>query len=395
MTRGLVFGSFWRKMSFLRLSLLAVLFSYCTAAAMGQKIKEPALSTVGMTTRAFVDTARRDWQNLGPRPLNTVIWYPAAAGFAAKPFVATAENAAFFGDPTFGKFFAPISVAFDAPPLITSQKHPLILLSHGSTSLGLELMWLGYFLASHGYIVAAVNHHGNTAAEGRLLPQGFILEWERPEDIKATLTKLLADPVFGKQIDHVRTGAAGHSAGGTTVIQLAGAIFNSSALITYCNSPQSKGDGTCEPREAIQQSLAKLEELKKTDPVVQESVRHGGESHRDPRVKAVFAMAPAIGPAFTEQGLSAINIPVQIVVGDADDIAPMTTNASHFAKFIKGAKLTLLPHVGHMTFGSECTPLGKESLDGCRDTSEVDRAAIQRQVEKQVLAFFESVWITQ
>jgi predicted dienelactone hydrolase len=53
----------------------------------------------------------------------------------------------------------------------------------GSTGLGLGLMWLGNYLASHGYIVAAVNHHGNTAAEGRLLPQGFLLEWERPDDL--------------------------------------------------------------------------------------------------------------------------------------------------------------------------------------------------------------------
>jgi predicted dienelactone hydrolase len=141
-------------------------------------------------------------------------------------------------------------------------------------------------------------------------------------------------------------------------------------LRAFCNSPQSKGDGTCEPREQIQQSIAQLEELKKTDPVVQESVRHGGESHRDLHIKGVFAMAPVVGPAFTGQGSSAINIPVQIVVGDADDIVPMTTNASHFEKLIRGAKLTVLPHVGHMTFSSECTPLGRETLDGCRDLLE-------------------------
>jgi hypothetical protein len=90
-------SGFWRKMSSVRLVLFAVLFSYCTAAAMAQKIKEPALFTVGMTTRAFVDTARKDWQDMGPRPLNTVIWYPAAAGFPIKPFVATPEIATFFG----------------------------------------------------------------------------------------------------------------------------------------------------------------------------------------------------------------------------------------------------------------------------------------------------------
>jgi predicted dienelactone hydrolase len=53
-------------------------------------------------------------------------------------------------------------------------------------------MWLGDFLAQHGYIVAAVNHHGNTAAGDQILAQGFALVWERPEDLTAVLTKLLA-----------------------------------------------------------------------------------------------------------------------------------------------------------------------------------------------------------
>jgi predicted dienelactone hydrolase len=384
-----------KKMPFFRLSLFALLFSYGSGVAMAQNAKDTTLSTVGMTTRDFVDGARKNWQDTGPRPLNTVIWYPAAAGSPTKPFVATAENAKFFGDPSMGKLFTEIPVAFDAPLLASAQKRPLILISHGSTSLGLALMWLGDYLASHGYIVAAVNHHGNTAAEGKLLLQGFILEWERPDDQKAVLTQMLADPVFGKEIDANRIGAVGHSAGGTTVIQVAGGVFNSNVLTAYCNSPESKGDGTCEPRALIEQSIAQLEELKKTDTVVQASLRRQSASHSDPRVKGVFAMAPAIGPAFTKEGLSGIHIPVQIVAGDADDIAPIATNADHFAKLIPGAKLTVLPHVNHMTFGSECSALGREKLDGCRDAADVDRAAIHQRLDEQVLAFFESVWATQ
>jgi predicted dienelactone hydrolase len=348
--------------------------------------------TAGMTTRAFTDALRKNWQNTGPRPLNTVIWYPAAAGSPTAPFVAIPDNVKFFGDPSFGKYFSPISVAYDAPLAASAQKHPLILLSHGNSSLGISLMWLGVYLAQHGYIVAAVNHHGNTAAEGQLLAQGFLLVTERPEDLSAVLTQLLADPVFGKQIDPDRIAAAGHSAGGATVIQLAGGIFDSKALEAFCHSPESKGDATCEPRDLVQQSIDRVAELNKTDPVVQESFRHATESHRDPRIKAVFAMAPAIGPAFTRQNLSGIHIPVQIVVGDVDDVAPPATNAIHYAKLIPGAKLTVLPQVGHMTFGGECTSLGKQDLIGCRDAPSVDRAAILATVEQQALAFFQTAW---
>ena len=223
-------------------------------------------------------------------------------------------------------------------------------------------MWLGDFLAQRGYIVAAVNHHGNTAAGDQILAQGFALVWERPEDLTAVLTKLLADPVFGNQIHPNRIGAVGHSAGGANVVQLAGGIYDSDALIAFCNSPESQGDATCEPRDLIKQALAHIAELKTTDPVVQESFRYEKESHRDPRVKASSLWAPAIGPGFTQSNLAPIHIPVQIVVGDADDTAPPTTNAAHYAKLIKGAKLTVLPHVGHSTFGSECTQLGEKEL---------------------------------
>ncbi len=168
-------------MFFLRISFCIVLASYCSSVGLAQKKEGPGLSAVGMATRGFVDETRKNWQGTGPRPLNIVIWYPAAEGSPMKPFVATAEDGKFYGDPALGKLFTEIPVAFGAPLLMNGQKHPLILLSHGSTSLGLALMWLGYYLASHGYIVAAVNHHGNTAAEGQFLPQGFSLVWERPK----------------------------------------------------------------------------------------------------------------------------------------------------------------------------------------------------------------------
>jgi predicted dienelactone hydrolase len=381
------------RITLFRITLFLIFTMYVSSnTATAQKNPASTLATVGMTTRTFTDATRKNWQNTGPRPLNTVIWYPAATGSPTAPFVATAENTQFFGDPSFGKFFTGFTVAYDAPILPSAQKHPLILLSHGATSLGLSLMWLGAFLAQHGYIVAAVNHHGNTAAGDQILAQGFALVWERPADLSAVLTQLLTDPTFGNQIDPNRIGAVGHSAGGANVIQLAGGIYDANALIAFCNSPESKGDATCEPRDVIKQAIAHIAELKTTDPVVQESFRHEKESHRDPRVKGIVAMAPAIGPGFTQKNLAPIHIPVQIVVGDTDDTAPAATNAIHYAQLIKGAKLTVLPHVGHSTFGSECNELGKKEFPSCQDAPDVDRAAIHAQEDQQILSFFEAIW---
>ena len=58
------------------------------------------------------------------------------------------------------------------------------------------MMWLGHYLASRGYIVAALNHHGNTASEKQPAAQGFLLVWERPRDLTVVLDKLLADSFF-------------------------------------------------------------------------------------------------------------------------------------------------------------------------------------------------------
>jgi predicted dienelactone hydrolase len=233
------------------------------------------------------------------------------------------------------------------------------------------MAWLGYYLAARGYIAAAVNHLGN-AEEERQLGRRFFLSdwqmWERPKDLTAVLDKLLADPVFGARIDRNRIAAAGFSLGGYTVIAAAGGVINLKEL--QANSPPPPP----ELREAIDRARAELAEVQKTDAVVQESARHAGDSYRDPRIRCVFALAPALGGGFTKAGLSTVTIPVRIVVGRADSVTPLAFDAQRYADLIPGAKLTILPgEVGHWT----------------RDEKKVDRAAVLRQVSQLAFEFFE------
>lgn len=340
---------------------------------------EKSPRVVGMVTRKFVDATRRNWQGTGPRPEMTFVWYPAAPGSEARTD---------WGDPAMRPLFAPIAVAPEAVLSSESQKYPLVLLSHGHTGVALELMWLGQYLASRGYIVAAVDHHGDSMAEGQVLAQGFLLRGERARDLSDIIDKLLADPAFGAHIDATRIGAAGHSSGGETVIALAGGKFDGKHLQEFCDAHSS--DLTCQPREAILASLAKLEELKKTDSVVQEAVSREANSVQDQRIKGVFAMAPAVGEAYTKEGLKPIHIPVHILVGEKDRVTPPATNAQRYAKLLRGARLTVFRgNVGHMTFSSECTPLGMKTFDGCRDGEGVDRSAVHRRVVELAYEFFE------
>ena len=53
--------------------------------------------------------------------------------------------------------------------------------------------------------------------------------------------------------------------------------------------------------------------------------KRAGASYRDPRIKAVFAIAP-MGEAFDANSFADVQIPVALVAGTADAIAPVKTN---------------------------------------------------------------------
>ena len=336
-----------------------------------------------MITRNFTDDHRKNWEGTAPRPLRTAIWYPAAQS--------AIQSETIFGGPPDQEVFAPVTVAPGSDISDNSCKYPLILLSHGTGGAAIQMMWLGYYLASHGYIVASVNHHGNTAAERQYVPQGFRLYWERARDLTRVLDKLLADPVFGGHIDQHRIGAAGFSLGGCTVISVAGGLFSLQEYESFCRSPQR--DFTCEPQPEFPDAIRLFEELRKRDPVIQESLRHAGDSFRDKRITAIFAIAPALGGGFTKAGLSKIKVPVYIVIGQGDQVTPLATNAERYANFIKGARLTILPGgIGHYTFLAECNAHGKLVLSICRDEEGVDRAEVHQRVAKLAFEFFEESW---
>jgi len=336
--------------------------------------------SVGSAGRAYVDDKRLNWSHSAQRPMTVLIWYPSAV----PPEQLSAS-------PSSNPMFVPLpSTAVDGPLSRANERYPLILISHGTGGSALGMFWLGYYLASRGYIVAALNHHGNTGAEPSMDPRGFLLYWERPRDLSAVLDRLLKDPVFGPHIDPQRIGAAGFSLGGYTVIAAAGARFNRAEYDRFCSSAQR--DFTCGPQPEFPDAPRLFQDLIAKDAVTRDSLAHSGDSFRDVRIKAIFAIAPVFGRAFTSADLTDVRLPVQIVVGLGDTTAPAATNAQRYAALLPGAKLLLLPaSVSHYTFVPECTEQGKKTLTRlCKDAPGLDRHSVQAQVSALAADFFDS-----
>jgi predicted dienelactone hydrolase len=335
-------------------------------------------SKIGVSYRTFTVDGPYNWRAAKTHGLPVVIWYPAAADAVEEPQWIGAP-----GQP----LLSAGNAAPNAPLVASTSKFPLVVLSHGTGGSALNMAWLGTVLAAHGYIAVAVNHPGNNASDG-YTPQGFSTWWERARDLSVVIDHMLADSTFGVAIDPKRIGAAGFSLGGYAMIEIAGGISDPAAFFAFCKTPQA--DNICKDPPEFPNLFEQFADLVKADTAFQQSRRHAGDSYRDPRIHAVFAIAPALGPAFTPASLDKISIPVEIVAGAADQNVPIASSARYFAAHIPGAKLTIFPGgVGHYVFLSTCTERGRNVLPLlCADGPGVDRSAIHLQTTELALAFF-------
>jgi predicted dienelactone hydrolase len=249
------------------------------------------------------------------------------------------------------------------------------------------LAWLAESLAAAGYLVAAVNHHGNTAGEPAPAAAGFMLWWERAPDISRLIDRLLDDPELRDAIDPARIGAAGFSLGGYTVLATAGAVTSLPLWQEFCRGPLR--DNTCVAQPEFPAAFDEFDRIRNT-PLVAASMARHADSFRDARIRAIVAIAP-VGSMLTEDSLRQIAIPVRLVVGSADTTTPAATNAQRLARVIPNAELASLRNVSHYTFLAECLPAGRKLQPLlCADSAGLDRAAVHREVAAQALKFFDA-----
>src|SRR5215471_10176807 len=147
---------------------------------------------VGLAFRRFEPREPYNWRGAKTHALLTTVWYPATRSAVEHPTEVPGLSIFKLGE-----------AAQDADFAASPSKFPLVVISHGTGGSGLSMAWLGTELASHGYVVAAVNHPGNNGAEA-YTAEGFSTWWERARDLSVVIDSMLSDGKFGNRLDAQR-----------------------------------------------------------------------------------------------------------------------------------------------------------------------------------------------
>jgi predicted dienelactone hydrolase len=239
-------------------------------------------------------------------PLPVELWYPADAAAAA-----AADDAVYTLTVPFGEasltLTQPSPLAKDAPTVADDASFPLVVFSHGSGGVRFQSLFLAEALASHGYIVVAPDHVGNTFGDSSGTPV-----FDRPRDVSALIdaavARQIAPDLLGEAVDITRVAVSGHSFGGYTAV----AVAAGNPSIDF-------------------------------DP--------------DPRVDAIVPIAPALGPSLlADEVLEDLSTPTLFLGGTADTVTPIEPNIDRAIGLMSADVVYRLDveDAGHYSFTDVC-----------------------------------------
>lgn len=269
-----------------------------------------------------------------------------------------------------------VQAAIQAPP--EARVKGLIVLSHGTGGSELAHSSLAGALARHGYLVAALRHPGDNWQDRSLFqksPGAFFSE--RPRQASRVIDALLADPDWKDRIAAdargPRIGALGHSAGGYTVVALAGGQVDLSRIADHCRASRADDPIFCGMVRADQAP----------------SVETPLAPATDARVRAVVAMVP-LGVMFTPQSLAGIKVPVAVYAAELDRWLVPRFHARWIAQHVPGVAYHGIPNAWHFAFMDRPTmPIPTADGDAAADPPGFDRAALLARLAVELPAFFD------
>lgn len=250
---------------------------------------------VGRTTFSATDELRDG------RVLTIDAWYPVDARDDAGPFS------------VYDLLFAGIEserARADAP-VSSAGPFPLVIFSHGSNGIRFQSYFLMEALASHGFVVVAPDHAGNTAADpifGTVDPFPVVVV-NRPLDVTFVIDVMLArnadpgDP-FRDRIEPDRIGVTGHSFGAFTALAVASG---------FASVPS------------------------------------------EPRVRVIAPISPAAG-LLSDEDLASVRVPTLVLGGTSDITTPIDPNSVRAYELSNGRPRYRvdIEKAGHNSFTDIC-----------------------------------------
>jgi predicted dienelactone hydrolase len=285
-------------------------------------------------------------------PFDTTIWYPTA----------THETTVQTGPFT-------LQAAPDAP-IAPDTPHPVVLLSHGSGGTPMGHRDLARSLAERGYVVVLPTQIGDSAGHMEGNGDGSKMA-DRPRQAERALNAALADPRLAPHLDPARIGAIGYSAGGYTVLVLAGARPDFGRITAWCQAHPTDA-GSCGH-----------------NPVHPNPDLLTWQPRADPRIRAVVVMDPLAMP-FGARALARVHVPVLVFRARDDDYLPAGPNAEALVAGLIPPPERVVEPGGHAVFIDPCPPvLAAEIPAVCQDAPGIDRGAVHRDIETRIAAFLD------
>jgi predicted dienelactone hydrolase len=266
------------------------------------------------------------------------------------------------GEVEIGKYTLP--GVKDCP--LPDRKLPLIVVSHGRTGNFAGHHDTDAILADAGFIVAAINHPGDTGSD-LSRTDDLSINVSRPNDIKRLIDFMVGAPVFAGSVDRERIGLFGFSRGGYTVLAVIGANPDWANVTERCKEFKTH---VCDQVRAKE---------------------FPGSVTHDPRVKAAVIADP-LSVFFTADSFGDVKIPVQLWASEfgGDGVLPHSVDVVD-KNLPSKHEYHVVPNSGHFAFLAPCPPaLVAELPYICKDAGEFDRAAFHKKFNVDALAFFQA-----